>query len=505
MRRPFSLALLFCSLTLCHAYGYAQTWCVSDSTGGAKPKIAVDNESVARILWLQSNPVHGGANDVFYARFDPIPNTWTKYNWSNDSYNQHACDIEYDRFSDCRWIAYDDPDQLHVVFYSYPDSITHSIAIFDTLLPLDTTMSHPFLSPQVNSRIVFASNDVGTVVVTWPSDSIVRNQAASIIYKCIHDTTLGTTQLVLPGKPYDGWFGTAHYPEGVLVHEGTNPVFIERYEANGFISYGYNLGYTSWKPDSNAWIPSYYAGEIYSMGGVYYGSPATNIGITHDSSGKQLVVFASALGPPQGDTIWCMKFDQSSGALDTTYVIISNTPFHSGAVAPMTHPTLVWSDGNNIYLHTYYDSLWSAPPKRINPVGIDSCINPDIDFDRDSTVWVSYESQGRIYVTRTSVPLGVSEKTTVQIQNPKSKISLKSWPNPARNVVHFSYTLPSKRNSSVSVYDIAGRLVKTLDISGNQADWDCADNAGRKVASGVYFARLKSGGQETIQRISIIK
>ncbi|MRR09569.1 hypothetical protein EG831_05760 [bacterium] len=55
------------------------------------------------------------------------------------------------------------------------------------------------------------------------------------------------------------------------------------------------------------------------------------------------------------------------------------------------------------------------------------------------------------------------------------------------------------------MYDIAGRLVGTSDISGNQVNWNCADRSGRKVASGVYFTRFTSDGQETIRRISIIK
>ncbi|HTY07538.1 MAG TPA: T9SS type A sorting domain-containing protein, partial [Candidatus Edwardsbacteria bacterium] len=104
-----------------------------------------------------------------------------------------------------------------------------------------------------------------------------------------------------------------------------------------------------------------------------------------------------------------------------------------------------------------------------------------------------------------TIPLGVSGKRTDQQSTARIKISFKAWPNPASNVIHFACNLPNTQNSSVSIYDIAGRLVKTLAISDHQINWDCADCMGRKVASGVYFARLNSAGQETIKRISIIK
>ena len=176
----------------------------------------------------------------------------------------------------------------------------------------------------------------------------------------------------------------------------------------------------------------------------------------------------------------------------------------TSAVNDCNQPHIVWNDRGSIFLSKLVDTLWSKPALQISDTSLHNCINPDIVAENDSTVWVCYQNDGDIYVTRTTVPLGVAGNTNNEYRIAKP-FSLKSWPNPARNVVHFSYTLPSKRNSSVSIYDVAGRLVKTLDSSGNQADWNCADLAGRRVASGVYFARLKSGGQETIQRISIIK
>jgi len=53
---------------------------------------------------------------------------------------------------------------------------------------------------------------------------------------------------------------------------------------------------------------------------------------------------------------------------------------------------------------------------------------------------------------------------------------------------------------SLRVYDVGGRLVKTLvddrrDPGRYKVTWDGKDNEGREVLSGVYFYRLSAGNQ----------
>jgi flagellar hook assembly protein FlgD len=60
-----------------------------------------------------------------------------------------------------------------------------------------------------------------------------------------------------------------------------------------------------------------------------------------------------------------------------------------------------------------------------------------------------------------------------------------------------NYTLPTAGRASLSVYDMAGKLVKTL-VSGHlpagpgQVTWNRTDDASTKVARGVYFCRLQT-------------
>jgi flagellar hook assembly protein FlgD len=62
----------------------------------------------------------------------------------------------------------------------------------------------------------------------------------------------------------------------------------------------------------------------------------------------------------------------------------------------------------------------------------------------------------------------------------------------------------------VSVMDAAGRRVRQLASARFGAGertfiWDLADDAGRPVASGLYFARAKAGGARTGVRVAVIR
>ena len=79
-------------------------------------------------------------------------------------------------------------------------------------------------------------------------------------------------------------------------------------------------------------------------------------------------------------------------------------------------------------------------------------------------------------------------------------------PNPAAGSVSFQYSSPLGA-ANLSVYDAAGRIVRTIDLescgSGTLV-WNCADNVGRRVPSGLYFARFTAEGTEpSVKRIVI--
>jgi len=74
-----------------------------------------------------------------------------------------------------------------------------------------------------------------------------------------------------------------------------------------------------------------------------------------------------------------------------------------------------------------------------------------------------------------------------------------NYPNPFNPSTTISFGLPEKASVCLSVYDISGRLVRTLartDLNAGEYRilWDSRDDAGSAVPSGVYFYHLRAGG-----------
>ena len=83
-------------------------------------------------------------------------------------------------------------------------------------------------------------------------------------------------------------------------------------------------------------------------------------------------------------------------------------------------------------------------------------------------------------------------------------------PNPFNPTTAIRFTLASKETVTLSVYDLNGRLVRTLvngtrDLGQHSITWDGRDNAGTSVASGVYFYRLDAGKFSDTRKMVLLK
>jgi len=83
-------------------------------------------------------------------------------------------------------------------------------------------------------------------------------------------------------------------------------------------------------------------------------------------------------------------------------------------------------------------------------------------------------------------------------------------PNPFNPVTVVSYDLPEPAHVRIQVFNIAGRLVRTLvdehqESGYRTAVWDGTNDAGQKVASGVYLYRMTSGEHEFRRRMVLLK
>jgi len=110
----------------------------------------------------------------------------------------------------------------------------------------------------------------------------------------------------------------------------------------------------------------------------------------------------------------------------------------------------------------------------------------DADIQLSETIW----SMGTNHVFTSS---DGSDKYSF----PESPLLLNIYPNPFNPSTTISYALPEQVSVSLSVFDIRGQEVTTLQDAakppGNyEVQWNGIDQTGNPVSTGVYFARLQA-------------
>lgn len=95
---------------------------------------------------------------------------------------------------------------------------------------------------------------------------------------------------------------------------------------------------------------------------------------------------------------------------------------------------------------------------------------------------------------------------TTAVQTPAVPLAMRAYPNPFNPSVTVELRLAEPATGTLAIHDLAGRLVRTL-ISGDlgagvrHVVWDGRDQTGRALPSGVYLARLATGGRLVTQKL----
>ncbi len=83
-------------------------------------------------------------------------------------------------------------------------------------------------------------------------------------------------------------------------------------------------------------------------------------------------------------------------------------------------------------------------------------------------------------------------------------------PNPFNPITEIAFAIPVTGRVSLRIYDVAGRLVRTLvdetlGAGRHRARWDGRDDAGQAVASGAYYSRLRAGDVIRARSMLLVK
>ena len=85
-----------------------------------------------------------------------------------------------------------------------------------------------------------------------------------------------------------------------------------------------------------------------------------------------------------------------------------------------------------------------------------------------------------------------------------------NYPNPFNPVTNIRYDLPEDAHVIIRIFDIQGRMVKTL-VSGQEKAgrksiiWDATNQIGEQVAAGMYLYLIQAGEFKQTRKMLLLK
>jgi len=236
-------------------------------------------------------------------------------------------------------------------------------------------------------------------------------------------------------------------------------------------------------------------------------------------------------GPPINDV--CATAANLAGAFDIQDV----TCYGANDIDPYTGPqnSCVGSelDGPDMFyeinaawgdsLHASVAAGWS-----VGLYLVDDCLNPVClvggyrEDDRSSPVVDHRFAPGGTYYLVVDGEEGscgpfrltgevIPSPTGVARDGAAPSVRLAVRPNPAEGPMTFWGLFAPNPGARivVEVYDVTGRRVRSFDGPADAGEstfvWDQRDKSGRRVASGLYFARLRVGHESVVQKFVILR
>jgi hypothetical protein len=156
----------------------------------------------------------------------------------------------------------------------------------------------------------------------------------------------------------------------------------------------------------------------------------------------------------------------------------------------------------------------SEPPDSVQLNGIVLPLCPSLEALRDSTQAYAYDAEmDRLYIQYTSTmelqdELQVSGFVTSLAERPQQPERFKvsyPYPNPFNSTTRITLTLPQAGTVRVDLYDITGRLVRTLMHSTLSAGSHNIVVNGDGLASGIYLLKIANGRDVRARKLVLVK
>jgi len=101
--------------------------------------------------------------------------------------------------------------------------------------------------------------------------------------------------------------------------------------------------------------------------------------------------------------------------------------------------------------------------------------------------------------------VGVDESVTAPLSFRLQAVT----PNPLIHEAVITFDLPESRSASLRIYDVMGRLTRTLaqgriPAGRHRQVWDGIDDGGSRVGAGIYFVRFDAEADHARQKVIVI-
>jgi hypothetical protein len=85
-----------------------------------------------------------------------------------------------------------------------------------------------------------------------------------------------------------------------------------------------------------------------------------------------------------------------------------------------------------------------------------------------------------------------------------------AYPNPFNPTTQIKYDLPEDAMVSITIYDMMGRIVKTMvnteqTVGYKSVQWNATNNAGQPVSAGLYLYTIQAGNFRQVKKMVLLK
>ncbi len=272
------------------------------------------------------------------------------------------------------------------------------------------------------------------------------------------------------------------------------------YRIDGF---GPNTDFTAFDPNPNSsaddhWDTSDLVTHIGIDGGTFGGNDITGIAVDQNDPDHIVVTIG---GYFNGNHVW-ESFDATSATPSFTSI--------QGDLAdiPVYDAVIDFADGNNIVIATEMGvwstndgSTWTSHNAEIGTVPCfqirqikyrDDACRPIYLATHGRGLWRS----GSLLDGCTLFSVGVEETFITD---------LNIYPNPAQTFTHIEFSLFASSDVAIQVYDISGRLVKTIHAGKLSSGTNKIKIDTQSLTNGTYFVNITANGMNKIAKLVITK